>query len=409
MKNFHLKILIVPFFTLLFSSSVSASFRNSYFEQIVCYFSDCSLPVKIENKEALEQKVKDPSISTIPNGAVIYKLDEINNIKKDEPDKPIVMASEIGIEKDISSTEQMLPRAQNTLSSLLGKVFPNYFYKTLIGQPYVAKVGTSERQIWGIGGEGETPYLLQEGQIYQPENFTFLSEPLTSESIYKYYNQKEPVEETSQSDESVTTKKDEISNYKPVNTDSNCEPFGVINKASNINIRPEVKYDLARICSAFGRKLVVVDAVRANQTFSNPCQPPSRHLSAEAIDFEIDNYGTRQDQAMLLVALIGLGYNIGSYQKNFPLHADRGQCPHWQTWSKIARSAPSQYIPYQQQVVDALNIIGKPARSSGEFTSLYGKFPRSEMVKAAKKAIQKTGNQKLIKFLTLPQENVSNS
>ncbi len=294
----------------------------------------------------------------------------------------LVKEKKLGNDKVIensSTTSAIIPSRLNTLQN-------PYLNNLLSSQPrpqvqnngYVAPLGSSERAVWGAGGEGESPYVLGRGQSYIPENFSSLQPALGP---------------------------DALTNYKPTGADPKCDNFGVINKSSNINVLSQVKFDLGRICSAMQRKLVVVDAVRANKVFSDPCQPPSRHLSREAIDYEIKNYGAREDQMMLIIAFISLGYNIGSYQNNFPLHADRGQCPHWQTWSKVANSSPSQYLPYQQPVVDALNAIGLPARSSGEFTSLYGRVSRSVMKQKAQEVIKRTGNQKMIEFL-IPQESI---
>lgn len=168
-----------------------------------------------------------------------------------------------------------------------------------------------------------------------------------------------------------------------------CSGNGIINKAANLSILDTVKFDTSRICKAFGKKITVVDAKRG-------CSGPSRHCFGEAIDFEINSYGNRQQQALLIVSFIALGYDIGSYEDNFPLHADNEKSSYWKTWSRWAHKNGQAPLPYQQQVVDALNIIGMPARSAHEFRSTYGKPSKQQLMQKAQAAIRATGNQRLI-------------
>lgn len=248
---------------------------------------------------------------------------------------------------------------------------------------------SSEQKAFG-GPEGETPQ-------------SFVSDPRQLQSM-----QSQPGYVSAAQSLQTGLTPQTFSKYDPTGNIQGCEGFGVVNKASNINLLPQVKIDLGKICVAMKRKIVVVDAVRGGgrATYcSNPCQPPSRHNCSEAIDFETKSYGSRNDQAMLILALIALGFNIGSYQDNFPLHADKGLCPKWQTWSYIARQKGT-YLPYQQPVIDALSMMG--------FSGVTGsanmpRLSRNEMMQRARSAIQRVAGDDFLKKLIEGSEQNINS
>lgn len=220
---------------------------------------------------------------------------------------------------------------------------------------------------WAQNGGQETDH--QDEMVYTPQQIQTMEK--------SYSSLKEPLSVGS------------VSNKDFGAGTADCSGNGIINKAANIAILDTVKFDTARLCTAFGKKITIVDAVRN-------CSGPSRHCFREAIDFEINGYGGREQQAMLIVSLIALGYNIGSYENNFPLHADSEKSSYWKTWSRWAHKNGQAPLPYQQQVVDALNIIGMPARSASEFRSKYGKPSKQSMMQKAQSAIRTSGNQKLI-------------
>jgi hypothetical protein len=160
----------------------------------------------------------------------------------------------------------------------------------------------------------------------------------------------------------------------------NCQSnFGVNGNMNGTTNR--LRFDTNRLCVAFGKRLKVVDAKRG-------CGGPSRHCLGEAIDFDEKVFGDRKQQAIAIVAFISLGYNIGSYEKNFPLHADHEEASKWKTWSRWAHTNGQAALPYADAVRDALSLIGMPANSAAEFRSKYGNPPKSTMSAKAKAFLQ---------------------
>lgn len=156
---------------------------------------------------------------------------------------------------------------------------------------------------------------------------------------------------------------------------------------------PRVKFDTNRICVAFGRRIKVVSAKR-----DQPCSSGSQHGCGTAVDYEVKTYGDRKQQALLVVAWIALGYNIGSYERAFPLHADHENSGAWKTWSRWAHTNGKAPLPYEDAVKDALSLIEMPANSASEFRSKYGYATKATMVAKAKAFLEKAYGADAAKF-----------
>lgn len=168
--------------------------------------------------------------------------------------------------------------------------------------------------------------------------------------------------------------------------DADCSNFGV---SGNMNGTTAIlRFDTARLCRMFGRKIKVIDAKRS-------CSNSSRHCLGEAMDYEIRAFGDRKTQALLVIALIGLGYNTASYTYNFPLHSDHERSGKWKTWSGVTgtnyRGTNSR--PYDIAIRDALHLIGKPANSASEFRSKYGNPTKNEMSERSLKYLKQFGGE----------------
>jgi hypothetical protein len=317
----------------------------------------------------------------------------INTDKTSDPNTP--GSSDFGIGKT-SQTDGATPKTLLTPKELFEKqaFFEGVLQKCADGSTTcIAQVTQGQKT---QDSNNKLPDTMPSGSGlsgYSPNNGSFWAQNGGSETDHQdemVYTQQQV--QTMQN--SYSSLKDPLSAGAVSNRDfgsgtADCSGNGIINKAANIAILDTVKFDTARLCTAFGKKITVVDAVRS-------CSGPSRHCFREAIDFEINGYGGREQQAMLIVSLIALGYNIGSYENNFPLHADSEKSSYWKTWSRWAHKNGQAPLPYQQQVVDALNIIGMPARSAHEFRSKYGKPSKQSMMQKAQSAIKSSGNQKLI-------------
>jgi len=156
---------------------------------------------------------------------------------------------------------------------------------------------------------------------------------------------------------------------------------------------PRVKFDTNRICVAFGRRIKVVSAKRPQ-----PCSSGSQHGCGTAVDYEVKTYGDRKQQALLVVAWIALGYNIGSYERAFPLHADHENSGAWKTWSRWAHTNGKASLPYEDAVKDALSLIEMPANSASEFRSKYGYVTKATMIAKAKAFLEKAYGADAAKF-----------
>jgi hypothetical protein len=174
----------------------------------------------------------------------------------------------------------------------------------------------------------------------------------------------------------------------------NCQSnFGVNGNMSGTTAR--VRFDTNRLCVAFGKRIKVIDAKRG-------CGGPSRHCFGEAIDYEVKSYGDRKQQALLVVAFIALGYNIGSYEKGFPIHSDHEEAGKWKTWSRWAHTNGQAPLPYEDAVRDALSLIGMPANSALEFRSKYGNPPKTLMIQKAKAFLESVYGADSAKFTPVP-------
>jgi hypothetical protein len=156
---------------------------------------------------------------------------------------------------------------------------------------------------------------------------------------------------------------------------------------------PRVKFDTNRICVAFGRRIKVVSAFRGGT-----CHSGSQHSCGTAVDYEVKTYGDRKQQALLVVAWIALGYNIGSYERGFPLHADHENSGAWKTWSRWAHTNGKAPLPYEDAVRDALSLIEMPANSASEFRSKYGYATKATMIGKAKAFLEKAYGADAAKF-----------
>lgn len=179
----------------------------------------------------------------------------------------------------------------------------------------------------------------------------------------------------------------------PADTTNNCKPtLGVQGNIGNVS--GKLKFDMTCLCIAFGGQKIKNEGT----TRSGTCRSGDQHSCGRAIDISTNQYSDKAKNAMLIVNLIAMGYNIGSYQSGFTsYHADHqpiSEDTRWKTWSGVAHTnyAGGNQRPYIEEVRDALLIIGKPANSSAEFRSKYGNFPKSEMMKLAAQAVNEKGN-----------------
>ncbi len=171
-----------------------------------------------------------------------------------------------------------------------------------------------------------------------------------------------------------------------------CPNFGVNGNMNNII--PKIKFDTNCLCIAFGGQIKMVSGHRPGD--------PRNHGQGLAIDIAENNYKDRQKDALFVVALIGLNYNIGSYHPGFgSFHADRENSGRWKTWSGVAHTnySGSYARNYYQQVQDALNLIGMPAQSAAQFRSTYGNPSQASMSAKAKSYIESNGSDTLKKCL----------
>lgn len=172
---------------------------------------------------------------------------------------------------------------------------------------------------------------------------------------------------------------------------SNHEVIGNLNGTTNI-----LKMDTNRLCVVFGKKIKVVDGRRPGG-----CTPGTQHNCGTAIDVDVNNIGDQKMRALLVLAFICSGYNVGSYQRGFPAHFDHefptgsNSCGNgsiaWKTWSNNSSQKNGASIPYETYTRDALNIMGMPATSASHFRQLYKCPSKKEMAQKAKAALEKMG------------------
>lgn len=178
----------------------------------------------------------------------------------------------------------------------------------------------------------------------------------------------------------------------PEGDNSRCGNFGV--RGNMNNVINKVKFDTNCLCLAFGGPITMVSGFRNGD--------PRNHGKGLAIDIKENNYGNREKDAMFIVMLLALRYNIGSYHPGFgSFHADRASVNRWQTWSGVAHTnyQGGYARNYYQQIQDALSLVGKPAVSAGQFTSSYGRPSTDEMSKAASAVIEAKGSETMKKCL----------
>jgi hypothetical protein len=197
-------------------------------------------------------------------------------------------------------------------------------------------------------------------------------------------------------------------NYTPVNpkdyegypalgnSNADCGNNGLTKGGSGL--QSKLLSDSAFLCKLFGKKLSFADGKR-----SGPCgSPGARHNCGEALDFNVEYVGDKKRQALLVLGFMSLGYNVASYEGNFPLHADfynyqscggvrppNGSC--WGSWSRWAHTNGKAKLPYHPAIKDALILIGLPANSAQEFHSSYagkGISSKSNIQAKAKQFLQ---------------------
>ncbi len=171
-----------------------------------------------------------------------------------------------------------------------------------------------------------------------------------------------------------------------------CPNFGVSGNMGNIISK--IKFDTNCLCIAFGGQLKVVSGHRPGD--------PRNHGQGLAIDIAENNFRDRTKDSMLVIALIALQYNIGSYHPGFgSFHADRENSGKWKTWSGVAGTdyGGIHSRNYYQMIQDALNLIGTPAVSSAQFRGTYGSPAQTQMAGKARDYIQANGNEALKKCL----------
>jgi hypothetical protein len=173
-----------------------------------------------------------------------------------------------------------------------------------------------------------------------------------------------------------------------------CPNYGV---RGNMNgIKAKIRLDTNCLCIALGGQLNVVSGYRKGD--------PRNHGQGLAIDIAENNFRNPQKDAMLVVALIALGYNIGSYHPGFgSFHADKENSNKWKTWSGVAHTnyQGGYARNYYQMIQDALNLIGTPAISAAQFRNTYGNPPITAMAQKARSYIQKNGNEALNKCISI--------
>lgn len=177
----------------------------------------------------------------------------------------------------------------------------------------------------------------------------------------------------------------------PEGDNSRCGNFGVRGNMNNINNK--VKFDTSCLCLAFGGPITMVSGFRNGD--------PRNHGRGLAIDIKENNYGNREKDAMFVVMLIALRYNVGSYHPGFgSFHADRANVNRWQTWSGVAHTnyQGGYARNYYQQIQDALKLIGKPAVSAAQLTAI-GRPTTDQISAAATAVIEAKGSETMKKCL----------
>lgn len=404
------KILLAIVLTFVVLTCVSKSFAqsNPYFSEILSAITRSSPPDSFLNKiiNSIGFGKEKVPVENIP------VKEEIPNIyikTEEEPKEKVVVEEEVKVVEEAVKNNTENSMIQQLISKIFGNANKND--------------NNLEKKEAEIENKKESDKYSEETPFYNPETGKFQDTPpkqlaIPSDSVdthgtdathyngtrwqpYQNYLNPSTNQYANQPnggyDLSLATLRPEDMRDLPKlgAGGENCGGIGAYGSLSPA-VTARVKFDLNRICNAFGKRIKIIDSKRS-------CGGPSRHCFGEAVDYEVKTYGDRQQQALLVVAFIALGYNLGSYERGFPLHADHEEARYWKTWSRWAQINGRAALPYELAARDALSLIGLPANSANEFRAKYGHPPKQAVSQRALQYLQSVYGNDAAKFTPATQ------